>query len=88
MVSFLEIERPATKVFIGSSYTFLTIYIMRQPSFALSKMLYDNPTTFLIKCSKHDPRKYFNPSQPSVTFQIETSHLIYAANQIIGFYMK
>ena len=76
------------KVFTGSSYTFLTIYIMQQSSFALFQMLYDNPTTFLIKSSKHDPRKYFNPSQPSVAFHIETSHLIYAANQITDFYMK
>ena len=51
-------------------------------------MLYDIPTTFLIKCSKHGPRKYFNLSQPSVAFHIETSHLIYTANQMTGFYMK
>ena len=51
-------------------------------------MLYDIPTTFLIKRSKHDPRKYFNPAQPSATFHIETSHLIYTANQMAGFYMK
>ena len=36
-------------------------------------MFYDIPATFLIKCSKHDPRKYFNLSQPSVAFHIETS---------------
>ena len=51
-------------------------------------MLYDIPTTFLIKCYKHDPGKYFNPSQPSVAFHIETSHLIYTANQMTGLYMK
>ena len=28
------------------------------------------------------------PFQPSVEFQIETSHLICSANQITGFYMK
>ena len=49
-----------------------TIYIMKLSSFALFKMLYDIPTTFLIKCSKHDPGKYFNPSHPSVTFYIVT----------------
>ena len=44
--------------------------------------------TFLIKCSKHDLRKYFNPSQPSVVFHIQTNHLIYTGNQMTGFYMK
>ena len=29
-----------------------------------------------------------NPFQPSVAFYIETSHLIFIANQIIGFCMK
>ena len=29
-----------------------------------------------------------NPFQPSVAFQIETSHLICSANQVTGFYMK
>ena len=61
---------------------------MQQSSFAVFKMLYDIPTTFVIKCSKHDPRKYFNASQPSVAFHIETSYLIYTANQMTGFYMK
>ena len=61
---------------------------MQLSSFALFKMLYDIPTTFLIKCSKHDPRKYFNLSQSSVTFHTETNHLIYSANQMIGLYMK
>ena len=51
-------------------------------------MLYDIPTTFLIKCCKHDRGKYFNPSQPSVAFHIETNHLIYIANQMTGLYMK
>ena len=51
-------------------------------------MLYDIPTTFFIKCSKHDPRKYFNPSQPSAAFHIETTDLFYIANQMTGFYMK
>ena len=51
-------------------------------------MFYDIPTTFVIKCSKHDPRKYFNPSQPSVAFHIETSHLISTASQMTGFHMK
>ena len=51
-------------------------------------MLYDIPTTFLIKCSKHDPGKYFNPVQPSAAFHIKTSHLIYNANQMTGFCMK
>ena len=51
-------------------------------------MFYDIPTTFLIKCSKHDPRKYFNPSQPSVAFHTEASHLIYTTDQMTGFYMK
>ena len=60
-----------------------------QPSiFDLFKLLYDIPITFLIKCSKHDPRKYFNPSQASVVFHTETSYLIYTANQMTGFYMK
>ena len=57
---------------------------MHLSSFVLFKMLYDISTTFLIKCSKHDSRKYFNPSQASVAFHIETSHLIYMA----GFYIK
>ena len=30
----------------------------------------------------------FNPFQPSVAFNIETSHLICSANQMTGFYMK
>ena len=51
-------------------------------------MLYDIPTTVLIKCSKHDPRKYFNLSQPSVAFHIEKRPLIYTENQITGLYMK
>ena len=51
-------------------------------------MLYDIPTTFLIKCSKHDLKKYFNLSQPSAAFHIETRHLIYTANQMTGLYMK
>ena len=51
-------------------------------------MLYDIPTTFLIKCYKHDPGKYFNPSQPSVAFHIETSHLIYTTDQMTDFFMK
>ena len=51
-------------------------------------MFYDIPTPFLIKCSKHDPREYLNPSQPSAAFHIETSHLIYTANQMTGFYVK
>ena len=51
-------------------------------------MLYDIPTAFFIKCSKHDPRKYFNLSQQSVAFHIETSHLIYTANQVTGLYMN
>ena len=29
-----------------------------------------------------------DPFQPSVAFDIETSHLIYTANQMTGFYMK
>ena len=29
-----------------------------------------------------------NPFQPSVAFHVETSYLIYSANQMIGFYMK
>ena len=51
-------------------------------------MVYNIPTPFLIKCSKHDPRKYFNPSQPSVAFHIETSYLNYTENQMTGLYMK
>ena len=31
---------------------------------------------------------HFNPFQPSVVFDIETSHLICSANQIAGFYIK
>ena len=31
---------------------------------------------------------WINPFQPSVTFHIETSHLICSAKQITGFYMK
>ena len=31
---------------------------------------------------------HFNQFQPSVTFHIETSHLICTANQTTGFYMK
>ena len=61
---------------------------MQLSTFALFKMLYDTPTTFLIKCSKNDPGKYFNPSQPSVAFHSETSHLIYTANQMTGFFIK
>ena len=76
------------KVFTGSIYFSLTIYIMQLSSFSLFKMFYDIPTTFLIKCSKHDPRKCFNPSQPSVAFHIETSHLIYTTDQMTGFFMK
>ena len=30
----------------------------------------------------------FNLFQPSVAFYIETSHLIYIANQMTGFYME
>ena len=30
----------------------------------------------------------FNPFQPSVAFNIETSHFIYIANQMTGFLMK
>ena len=30
----------------------------------------------------------FDPSQPSVAFYIETSHLIYTVNQIASFYVK
>ena len=60
---------------------------MQLSRFALFKTLYDIPTTFLIKCSKHDPRKYFS-LQPNVAFHIETSHLIYTANQMTGLYMK
>ena len=51
-------------------------------------MFHDIPTPFLVKSSKHDSRKYFNPAQSSVAFHIETSHLIYTANQVTGFYMK
>ena len=57
---------------------------MHLSNFSLFKTLYDIPKTFLIKCSKHCSTKYFNPSQPSVAFYIETSHLIYMA----GSYMK
>ena len=32
--------------------------------------------------------KKFDPFQPRVVFYIETSHLIYTANQMTGFYMK
>ena len=61
---------------------------MPQSSSAVFKMLFDIPATLLIKCSKHDRKKYFNPSQPSVAFHIETSRLVYTANQMAGFYMK
>ena len=61
---------------------------MQLSSFALFKNFYDIPTPFLIKCSKHDPRNNFNPSQPGVAFHVETSHLIYTENQMTGFYMK
>ena len=57
---------------------------MHLSNFSLFKTLYDIPKTFLIKCSKHCSAKYFNPSEPSVAFYIETSHLIYMA----GSYMK
>ena len=75
-------------MFTGSIYASLTIYIKQLSSFALFKMLYDILTTFLIKCYKHDSRKYFNLPQSSVAFHIETGHLIYTANQMTGFYMK
>ena len=81
-----KIERPIGLT--GSIYFSLAIYAMQLSSFALFKMLYDNPRPFLIKCSKHDPRKYFNPSQSSVAFHTETSHLIYTANKMTGFYIK
>ena len=61
---------------------------MHLSSFALFKMLNVIPTIFLIKCSKYDSRKYFNPSQPSVAFLIETIPLIYTDNQLVGFYVK
>ena len=32
--------------------------------------------------------RLLNPFQPSVTFHIETSHLICSANLMTGFYMK
>ena len=51
-------------------------------------MLYIIPTTFFIKSSRQNSRKYFNPFQPSDPFHTETSHLIYTANQMAGFYMK
>ena len=51
-------------------------------------MLDDISTTFLLKSSKHDARKYFNPSQPSAACHIEASNLIYTAHQMTGFYMK
>ena len=57
---------------------------MHLSNFFLFKTLYDIPKTLLIKCSKHCSTKYFNPSEPSVAFYIETSHLIYMA----GSYMK
>ena len=31
---------------------------------------------------------HFNPFQPSVAFHIKTSHLIFNANQMTGFFMK
>ena len=49
---------------------------MQQSSFAVFKMFYDISITFGIKCSKHDPGKYFNLSQPSSAVHIETSQLI------------
>ena len=61
---------------------------MHLSSFVLFKMLNVIPTIFLIKCSKHDSRKYFNPFQPTVAFLIETSPLIYTDNQLVGFYVK
>ena len=61
---------------------------MQLSNFALFKILYDIPKTFLIKCSKHDARKHFTLSKPSVTFHIETSYLIYTLNQMTGLYMK
>ena len=66
-----------SKALTGSIQTSLAIYTSFFSFFALFKMLYDIPTTFLIKSSKHDSRKYFSPSHPSVAFHIETSHLIY-----------
>ena len=61
---------------------------MQLSSFALFKIFYDIPTPFLIMCSKHDPRKYFNSSKPSLAFPIETSNSIYTANQMTGSYIK
>ena len=50
---------------------------MQKSSFTPFKMFYDILT-----------RKYFNPSQPSVAFHIEASHLSYTANEMTSFYMK
>ena len=45
-----------------------------------------------IVCTAHIKSKtYFNllnPFQPSVAYKIVTSHLIYSANQMNGFYME
>ena len=61
---------------------------MQLSSFSLFKIFYDIPRPPLIKYSKDDPRQYFNPSQPSVAFPIETSYSIYTVNQMTSFYMK
>ena len=34
------------------------------------------------------PIEFINPFQPSVVFHIETSHLLFRAKQMTGFYMK
>ena len=57
-------------------------------SFALFEMLYSIATTFLIKYSKHDPRKYFNLSQSSVAFHIKTSHLHCKSNDWFVYEMQ
>ena len=42
----------------------------------------------IISGGTHLPYKWINPFHASIAFYIETSHLIYIANLMTGFYMK
>ena len=88
MTKFLKSRKTCneTKLLQVAFTTSLTIHIMQLSSFGLLKMILRYPNNFFDKASKHDSRKYFNLSKSSVAFHIETSHLIYTGNQILGLY--
>ena len=59
-----------------------------------NKIIYYGRFKTDISLSEELPMKFYflprelNPFQPIVLFHIETSHLIFSANQMAGFYMK